>query len=107
MLLTQAALALLCAAAFAAVRAAPDAIAALYGGGVALLISGWQAWRLRRVRGQPGAHGLIWLYAGAVQRYVAVFVLLGIGLGVLRLAPLPLVVAFAVAQLGYLVPPRD
>lgn len=102
---TQAALTVLVAAGFAIFGGWSDALAALYGGGVTVFISAWQGWRLQHTsarRGQSAASELAGLYAGAVQRYAAVFVLLGFGLGVWRLAPLPVVVAFAVAQLGYL-----
>jgi ATP synthase protein I len=46
--------------------------------------------------------GQISLYFGAAQRFVAVLVLLAVGIGALKLAPLPLIIAFAVAQLGFL-----
>lgn len=101
---TQAALALLVAGGFGVAGGVWDALAALYGGGVPIVISGWQGWRLTRMNarsGQSEAGALLGLYVGALQRYAAVFVLLGLGLGVWRLAPLPLVLAFAVAQLGY------
>lgn len=100
--LTQGALTLLVAAIFWAVAGWSEAAAALYGGGVVAVISGWQGWRLRRLdRGASPASDMIALYTGMVQRYAAVFVLLGLGLAVWRMAPLPLIAAFAVAQLGY------
>lgn len=105
----QAALALLVAGGFGVTGGAGDALAALYGGGVTVFISGWQGWRLRRMNarsGQSGASALVGLYVGAIQRYAAVVILLGLGLGAWRLAPLPLVIAFAVGQLGYWVPPE-
>ena len=37
--------------------------------------------------------------------FVAVLVLLAVGIGALKLAPLPLIIAFAVAQLGFLFHP--
>ena len=100
--LTQGALTLLAAAGFAVAAGWSEALAALYGGGVALLISAWQGWRLRRVgRAGGAATDVVALYIGVIQRYAAVFVLLGLGLAVWRLAPLPLITAFAVAQFGY------
>ena len=100
--LTQGVLTLLAAAGFAIATGWSAAGAALYGGGVAVVISGWQGWRMRRLgRSGGAASDLIVLYIGVVQRYAAVFVLLGLGLAVWRLAPLPLITAFAVAQLGY------
>lgn len=100
--LTQCALTLLVALGFGAVMGWPEALAALYGGGVAVVISGWQGFRLRRLgRGAGAASDMVVLYVGVIQRYAAVFVLLGLGLAVWQLAPLPLIAAFAVAQLGF------
>lgn len=104
----QAMLTLLVAVGFAISAGWSDALAAAYGGGVAILISGWHGWRLQRVGGTAGqlaANGLVAMYVGAFQRYAAVFVLMGLGLGVWRLAPLPLLSAFAVSQFGYLARP--
>ena len=100
--LTQGALTLLVAVGFGVAVGWSETVAALYGGGVAVAISGWQGWRLKRLgRGAGAAADMVTLYVGVVQRYAAVFVLLGLGLAVWRLAPLPLITAFAVAQLGY------
>jgi ATP synthase protein I len=41
------------------------------------------------------------LYFGAVQRFVLVLALLAVGMGYLKLAPLPLLASFAIAQLAY------
>ncbi|PIE00934.1 MAG: hypothetical protein CSA79_01720 [Thiothrix nivea] len=41
------------------------------------------------------------LYLGVAQRFVFVLVALGIGLGVLKLLPMPLLGTFMVAQLAY------
>lgn len=99
---TQGALTLLVAVGFGTAMGGPEALAALYGGGVAAAISGWQGWRLKRVgRGGNAASDMVAIYVGVIQRYAAVFVLLGLGLAVWRLAPLPLITAFAVAQFGY------
>ena len=99
--LTQGALTLLVAAGFGAAVGGPEALAALYGGGVAVAISGWQGWRLKRIGRGAAAADMVALYVGVIQRYAAVFVLLGLGFAVWRLAPLPLITAFAVAQFGY------
>jgi len=80
-----------------------EALAALYGGATTLLITGWLARRVRKA-GQtaaPGA-GLVVIYSSAVLRYTAVVVLVGAGIGLLKLAPLPLLIAFAVTQFGFL-----
>lgn len=107
--LAQALLTLLVAAAFAYRGGGREALAACYGGAVTILISGWLGWRLRRAGERPQAAptavlGL--LYSSAVMRYAAVVVLLALGLGVLKLSPLPLVVAFGLAQFGFLASAR-
>lgn len=80
-----------------------NAVAAGYGGAVTILISGWLGWRLRRIgeRTQAVAN-LDFLYSSVALRYTAAIVLLALGLGVLGLSPLPLVVAFGLAQFGFL-----
>jgi ATP synthase protein I len=47
------------------------------------------------------------LYIGAVVRFAAVIVLLGIGLGVLKLDALAVLIGFALAQASYLMSVRD
>ncbi len=103
--LAQALLTLLVAAAFAFRGGAREALAACYGGAVTILISGWLGWRLRRAGdGAPAAPTAVLglLYSSAVMRYAAVVALLALGLGALKLSPLPLVVAFGLAQFGFL-----
>ncbi len=96
----QVLLTLVVAVVFALRGGSREALAAVYGGAVTMLISGWLGWRLRRAGAQAG--GLVTLYSSAVLRYVAAVVLLALGLGVLKLAPLPLVIAFGLAQFGFL-----
>lgn len=71
-------------------------MSALYGGAITLLLTGWLG------RGVWRARGLGALYANAITRYAAAMLFLGLGMGVLKLAPLPLIAAFAVAQFGFL-----
>ena len=99
----QVLLTILIAGGFGFAYGLPDALAALYGGAITVLITGWLAWRVRRV-GQthsPGA-GLMVIYSSVVVRYASVIVLVGTGIGVLNLPPLPLLSAFAVTQFGFL-----
>jgi hypothetical protein len=102
-LLTQALLTLMVAGGFGFARGLPESLAALYGGATTLLITAWLARRVRRAgeTATPGA-GLIVIYSSAVVRYAAVVVLVGAGIGLLKLAPLPLLSAFAVTQFGFL-----
>lgn len=95
-LLFQALLTLLVAAVFGVARGRWDFLSALYGGATAMLLSAWLG------RGAARAAGLGSLFANAVTRYGAAVVLLGVGMSVLELTPLPLIVAFAVAQFGFM-----
>ena len=80
--------------------------AAAYGGGMALLL----AWMLGRralraaeaAKTHPGSETFV-IYMGAIQRFVVVLVLFALGMGWLALEPVPLLVAFAAAQLGHLI----
>lgn len=103
-MLAQALLTLLVATGFGLCGGWREALAAGYGGAVTILVSGWLGWRLRRAgeRTQAAA-GLGLVYFSAALRYAAVIVLLVLGLGALGLSPLPLVVAFGLAQFGFLV----
>ena len=82
----------------------PAAGAAAYGGAIALL----SAWMLGRgvlraaevAKSNPGSETTV-LYVGAAQRFLVVLVLFGLGMGWLGLLPVPLLVAFAIAQLGH------
>jgi ATP synthase protein I len=96
-------LTLFIAGGFGLFRGLPEALAALYGGAITVLITGWLARRVRQAgqTGSPGA-GLVVIYSGAVVRYAAVVVLVGVGIGLLKLSPLPLLSAFAVTQFGFL-----
>lgn len=95
-LLFQATLTLLAAAVFGVASGLFELLSALYGGAVAVLLSAMLG------RGVARATGLGSLYANTITRYGAAVLFLGLGFGVIRLAPLPLIVAFAVAQFGFL-----
>jgi ATP synthase protein I len=77
-----------------------------FGGAITVVSSYLLAQRVKsageRAR-ESVAGGMALLYLGALQRFVLTLALLVLGLGVLKLAPIPLIVAFAVAQLGFLV----
>lgn len=47
--------------------------------------------------------GVLALYLGVVQRFIFVLVMFGIGMGVIKLMPQPLIGTFAVAQLAFMV----
>ncbi len=79
--------------------------AALYGGGIVM----FNVWMMNRriqaaielAKVAPGQEVRV-LYLTAVQRFIFTFGCLVLGMGGLQLPPIPIVVALAVAQLGYL-----
>ena len=102
--LVQSLITILMASAFGVAKGLPEVWAALYGGLITLLITGWLARRVRQA-GQTTASpaaGLVVIYTGAVVRYATVIVLVGAGIGLLKLAPIPLLSVFAVTQFGFL-----
>lgn len=89
---------------FLIVKGLTEAQAALYGGAVALL----SAWMLaRRMRtavtaSQTGPqNGMQSLMMGAALRFILVLGLFALGMGWLKLSPLPLIIGFAVAQIAF------
>jgi F0F1-type ATP synthase assembly protein I len=94
-----------------------EAVSALYGGLASVVLA------MLSGRGFKRAHehalsdpkkSMMILYIGAVQRFVAVLVLLALGLGGFKLDPLAVFIGFALAQTSYLMgvrggskPPRQ
>ena len=87
-----------------------DALSASYGGLTSVVLA------LLSIRGFKRANenvlsdprkSMMILYIGAVQRFVAVLVLLGIGLGAFKLTPLAVFIGFALTQASYLMGVRD
>ncbi|MHB1566163.1 MAG: hypothetical protein ACYCXG_05550 [Acidiferrobacter sp.] len=77
-------------------------LAALAGGGIAMVgtvILGHTL--LRTTSASAHTTAPLWLYGGALARFVLALSLLALALGVLRLRALPLLAAFALAQLVY------
>lgn len=81
-----------------------SALAAAFGGGVALLNSELLVWRVKRAddaaKTDPKRSVYI-LFFGAVERFVFALAGLAIGLGVLKLDPIPLLAMFGIAQVAY------
>jgi len=102
----QLALVIVTALAFLLTVGGMAAQAAVYGGGVALLSTLLLGRRVLRAaelaKSAPGRETAV-LYIGAVQRFVLILALFALGMGWLRLEPLPLLVGYAVAQIGYFV----
>jgi len=93
------------AAAFFMARGQGEALAAFYGGMISIVIAfllGRGVARAAEAARQDHKKSMLILYLGAVQRFVIVLVLFGIGLKGLSLAFLPMIAGFASAQLAYL-----
>lgn len=106
LLAAQFVLVTLLSAALAFISGFPEARAAAYGGVTALLSAWVLGFSVRKAaevaRTSPGSETPV-LYIGAVTRFVLVLVLFGLGMGLLQLAPGPLLGGFIVAQFGHLI----
>lgn len=81
------------------------ALAAVYGGGMALINSLLLAWRTRRA-GEKAVTGeaqlqVLGLMGGMVERFVFTLAAFALGMAVLKLDPPALIAGFACAELGY------
>ncbi|QBQ53791.1 ATP synthase subunit I [Nitrosococcus wardiae] len=85
--------------AYAVIKGGDSALAAGYGGGIALINTAVMAWRVGRANSK---RALAEFYIGASIRFGGTLLLMAIGMGVLKLDPLALLLGFAAAQLGYL-----
>ena len=82
-----------------------DALAVVYGGAVSMALA-WMHKRgvskaQERAITDPKA-GMLILYVGAVLRFILLIALLGVGLGLLKFEPQPMLAGFVLAQLGFL-----
>jgi ATP synthase protein I len=85
------------------------ALAAVFGGAIAVmntLMLGWRVRRAAQATSQDRSRGTLALYMGAVERFVFTLAAFAFGMGFLHLRPEPLLGAFAAAQLGYWVAAR-
>lgn len=98
--------AVLVAAGFYAAKGAWEAQSALYGGFVSMFAAVLLRRGVQRAAAQAAERDpkqvMATLYLGAVQRFVLVLALFGLGLAVFKLAPLATVAGFGAAQLVYL-----
>lgn len=80
-------------------------VAALYGGGIAL-INTWMLGRrvqhVGRVVAESAQTGMALLYLSAVLRFLFILVAIAFGLAVMKLAPVPLIANFVGAQLAFM-----
>ncbi|HES77166.1 MAG TPA: ATP synthase subunit I [bacterium] len=82
-----------------------DALAVVYGGAVSIVLAWMHKRGVRKAEDRavrdPKA-GMLILYVGAVLRFILLIVLLGLGFGLLKLSPQPMLAGFVLAQLGFL-----
>lgn len=82
-----------------------DGLAVVYGGAVSIFL-GWLHKRgVRRAEVEAisdAKAGMLILYISAVIRFVLLIVLLGVGFGLIKLSPPPMLAGFVLAQLGFL-----
>ncbi len=90
---------------FAMAQGVPAAFAALFGGGSAMVLTGLLAIKMYRLAQRLQENKMVaspMLALGFVPRLILVLGLFWIGLWLMELAPIPMVVGFALAHLGYL-----
>lgn len=78
-------------------------LAALYGSLIVALNTLMQARQLKRadrIAGLSAERNLRYLYRCAAERLIATVVLLAVGIGMLRLEPMPLLVGYIIAQVA-------
>lgn len=78
-----------------------SAAAVLYGSLVVALIYRLQVWQLQRadrIAGLSAERNLRYLYRCAAEKFVAAVALLALGIGLLKLGPLPLLSGYLIAQ---------
>lgn len=103
--MAQAALALIAAVIGGVFAGFDAALAALFGGLVALAVSAVLVWHERQSKRHPewDQHRLFKMFIRAgVERLFVLVGLLAVGLGGLKLSPLPLLLGLMLAQLGWL-----
>jgi F0F1-type ATP synthase assembly protein I len=84
------------------------AIAALYGGAVALIATLLLLWRMQRSERKMllEAHQHLWLfYRSGLERFLVVCVLLALGMGPFNLVPLAVLFGFVVGQIAWVFVP--
>jgi len=83
-----------------------QALSALFGGSMAalnLVLLEWRRYQADSGRALTAGQSMWALYRSAIERFALVLALFALGMGVLRLEPLPLLIGFITGQLGLLV----
>ncbi|NOY73826.1 MAG: ATP synthase subunit I [Gammaproteobacteria bacterium] len=84
----------------------PSAQAAIFGAFIGVVLSLFLSWSVARAANAAPEKQRIsmgMLYLSAAQRFLLALVLFSVGLGYLKLEPLPMVVTFGLVQIGYVV----
>lgn len=102
----QAILIVVTAALFLAFGDSRHALGALFGGLIAITIAALLGWRLKRAANfsadEQKERGGLQLAVGALERFLVVGVGFAVGIAVLKLPPIAMIAAFAVAQISFL-----
>lgn len=95
------------AALFLAFGASHHALGALYGGLIAIIIATLLGWRLKRAANfsadEQKERGGLQLAVGALERFLVVGVGFAVGIALLKLPPVAMIAAFAIAQISFLI----
>lgn len=106
LIIIQITLILVSAAAFAYYMGEVTVMSSLFGGVVAianmLLLSRRLNTAAEMADDNPDG-GILMLYLGAIQRFIFVLVMFGIGMGLLKLTPPSMLGTFALAQMAYMI----
>mgnify|MGYP001162139717 CR=1 FL=1 len=85
-----------------------EAIAVVYGGAVALVGTLLLLWRMQSVKNNTlmDAKYYLWIfYRSGLERFLALSILLAMGMGMLELVPLAVLIGFVVSQLVWIIAP--
>ena len=77
-----------------------NGLAALYGGGIVLLITAVSAWRLGRIKADSHS-GIVHVYLNTMERFSIVVVMVLVGLRGLDLPGSAMITGLAITLLGY------
>ncbi len=102
-LIYQAVITVLAAAAFTLMGGLWPGIAAFYGGLVAMTLTWLLKRRVSSVAEASPTKGMLLLYLGVVQRFLLVLALFALALGVLKLDPLASIVGFGLGHTAYVI----
>ena len=104
-LLSQAIILVLIAGVWLSLQGYFAAFSAAYGGVIALLSTWWLARTIRSATTLVSANppgGMLTLYSGVAQRLIFSVTALAIGMGLLKLLPLPVLIGFGLTHVGVL-----